>query len=363
MSKEVLAIDGSTGSGSGTVVRDVAGLSVLTGRPAHLFHIRSKRDRPGLRPQHLKALQACADLSGGELRGAETGSTEVVLIPGHGIREGHYHWDVGTAGSATMLAMTLLPVGMFASGPISFTLKGGLCQDFSPTCLYMCNVLLPALSRMGARTSIEVQRPGYLPSGGGRLQCSIQPVGSDSLLPYRIPEPGNPVAVEGVALCSHLLRRRVATRMKNACEKRLRPKGLPVRISEVNDTGASPAFNQPAPQAGACLAIWAYTEEGGLVGSDMAGAPGRPSEEIGRKTAARLLEDLSRNCCVDRYLADQLVPFASLAAGHSHYRVPVVTEHIKTRLWLVQQFLQIQASIENQTVSIRGAAWKNGMSP
>ena len=82
MSTETITVDGSKGSGSGTLVRDVAGLAVLTGARARLVNIRSRRDRPGLCPQQLKALQACAQISGGELWGGETGSREVLLEPG-----------------------------------------------------------------------------------------------------------------------------------------------------------------------------------------------------------------------------------------------------------------------------------------
>ena len=53
-----MIIDGSEKSGSGTIVRFAAGLATLLGEELHLTNIRAKREKPGLRPQHLKAVQA-----------------------------------------------------------------------------------------------------------------------------------------------------------------------------------------------------------------------------------------------------------------------------------------------------------------
>lgn len=56
----MIEIDGSQKSGSGTIVRDAVLFSVLVGKNLHLKNIRAQRDRPGLRAQHLKGLEASA---------------------------------------------------------------------------------------------------------------------------------------------------------------------------------------------------------------------------------------------------------------------------------------------------------------
>ncbi len=355
----VSTIDGGTGSGSGTIVRDVSGLAVLTGRAVRLVNIRSGRDRPGLRPQHLKALQACAELSGGQLKGAHAGSKDVVFIPGKALPDGEYEFDVGTAGSAVMLAMTLIPLGMYTRKPLTLVLRGGLFQDFAPTALYLKHVLAAALLSMGIKVQVKIVRPGYVPRGEGCLVCTVHPV-DQAPGPFEAVRPGRPEMILGTALCSHLRRRKVAERMKETCTRRLLRQGLSSSIEEVYDERDAPAYKEPAAQAGACLAIWSSLGRGCLLGADMAGAPGRSSEEIGRKTAGRFLDDLSRNAGVDRYLADQLVPFAGLAKGESSYRVPEITAHLETRLWLIREFLGAQATIEDRVVRIRGAGKKRG---
>jgi len=60
----MIAIDGAQKSGSGTIVRYAVALASLLGQPLHLFNARAKRDKPGLRPQHLSSVLACAELCG-----------------------------------------------------------------------------------------------------------------------------------------------------------------------------------------------------------------------------------------------------------------------------------------------------------
>ena len=49
----MIHIDGGQKSGSGTIVRFAVGLATLLGEELHLTNIRAKREKPGLRPQHL----------------------------------------------------------------------------------------------------------------------------------------------------------------------------------------------------------------------------------------------------------------------------------------------------------------------
>jgi len=128
----MIHIDGSQKSGSGTIVRFAMGLATLLGEEIHLINIRAKREKPGLRPQHLKSIQALQQICQGTLSGDEIGSSEIRFKPGSEIKGGHFQWDIGTAGSTTLLAMTLLPPACFAKKSIQFQISGGLFQDFAP---------------------------------------------------------------------------------------------------------------------------------------------------------------------------------------------------------------------------------------
>ena len=61
-SPRLVTLDGSHGEGGGQILRTALTLALLTGRPFRIVKIRANRDRPGLRPQHLAAVEAAAEL-------------------------------------------------------------------------------------------------------------------------------------------------------------------------------------------------------------------------------------------------------------------------------------------------------------
>lgn len=341
----MLHVDGSLHSGSGTIVRFAVALAALRGTPLRVSRARARRAKPGLRPQHLAAVRACAEVCRAETEGLAVGAAEFRFTPGDRIRGGRYAWDIGTAGSATMLALGILPVACFADAPLEARITGGVFQDFAPSPHHLAQVLVPLVGRMGARAQIEVVRPGYVPGGAGCLVVRVEP--ARRLAPLVLDQPGEVWSVSGVALASHLAERRVAERMAESCEAALAAGGLAARIERVDDTSAS--------QPGASLAIWAETTTGCRLGADRAGAPGRSSESIGRFVARALREDLATGATVDRHAADQLVLFAALAGGTSRWRAPGATEHVVTNLWLAELF-GARVRVDGQRVEIDGIA-------
>lgn len=340
-----LTLDGARFSGSGTIVRTGVALSALLGEPLHLVNVRARRSPPGLRPQHLKAVEAVAEMVGGRVEGARVGSREIRFQPRTRPRGGTYRWDIGTAGSTTMLALTLLPLALFADGPCTFHLRGGLFQDFAPSAFHTQRALLPLLARMGVRAELEVLRPGYVPKGGGEVRLRVWPP-KEPLKPLVLPERSGSLNLQGIALESHLAHRRVAERMASACQEVLEGRGLRARFHLVHDT--------TAPQPGCALALFATDPAGPLLGADRAGAPGRPSERIGQETARALLEDLDTGATVDRHLADQLLLYAGLARGVSEFLIPAVTDHVETGLWLLEEVLGAKVALEGLRLRIEG---------
>jgi RNA 3'-terminal phosphate cyclase (ATP) len=310
----MLHIDGAQQSGSGTIIRLAISLSALLGEPVRITHARARRAKPGLRPQHLAAVKACAELCGARLEGVEVGAQDFTFAPRTPPRGGDFVWDIGTAGSATMLALGVLPVACRAGGPLRARITGGVFQDFAPSPHHMQHVLAPLLARMGV--AVET------------TQGSVR-------------------EVVGVAFSSHLEERRVSERMAHACEERLLAHGFPCRIERVHDV--------QAVQAGASLAVWADTNTGARLGADRAGAPRRSSEAIGHFVAEQLLADLQAGGSVDRHAADQLAPFAALAEGTTRYVAPRVTDHLTTNLWLAERF-GAKVSRHGRDVRVQGLA-------
>ena len=344
----MIYVDGGQKSGSGTIVRFAVGLATLLAEELHLTNIRAKREKPGLRPQHLKAVEALQQVCHGTLAGGEIGSKEIRFNPGGKVKGGSYEWDIGTAGSTTLLAMTLLPAACFATGATKFKICGGLFQDFASSAYHMQHVLFSTLDKMGITTRLKIIRPGYVPRGGGVIEVEVEPV-VGKIKPIRLPSQGEVVRIEGVALSSHLKERRVSERMAEKCSEVLKSSGYRAQIEIIHDTLAL--------QRGAALAIYAKMSSGCIIGADRAGEPRRTSEDIGSYVARSLVEDLATGATVDRNLADQLIFYAALADGVSEYRIPRLTEHVETNLWLVESILGAKTEVKKNLVKIQGIGY------
>jgi len=120
----MITIDGSAGEGGGQILRSTLALSLCTGTPVRITGIRAGRARPGLMRQHLTALRAAVEVGRAEVSGAEVGSREVVFRP-RAAEAGEYAFNVGSAGSTTLVLQTVLPALLTASGPSSILLEGG----------------------------------------------------------------------------------------------------------------------------------------------------------------------------------------------------------------------------------------------
>ena len=353
----MIEIDCSEKSGSGTIVRDAVPFAVLTGREIRLFNIRMKRGKPGLRPQHLKAMEAAAQVCGGRLLGGAVGAMEIRFQPGETIKGGQFKWDIGTAGSTAMLLLCLMPLALFADKPSYYRVTGGLFQDFAPSLFHLQHVLLPMLRTMGAEAEVRIIRPGYVPRGGGEIEAKVLPL-KEPLRPLDLAAAGEVVRIRGMALSSMLKERSVSERMAKACHTALKKRGYEPEIEVIHDEAGNPAFEKPSLQAGAALAVWAGTVKGCLIGSDMAGARGRSAEFIGKETARMLTEDLDSGATLDRHLADQLIPFSALAGGRSSFVAPKITEHVESRLWLVEHLLHAGTEVRGNRITVHGIAYR-----
>lgn len=341
----MLEIDGSLHSGSGTIVRQAVAYAALTGQPVRIRNARARRRRPGLRPQHVRAAEAIRDLVGGSLEGAATGSRFLQFWPGDHQPASRYVWDIGTAGSATMLALTVLPVLALRGCGSEVEIRGGLFQDFAPSVFHLTHVMLPMLAQMGIAADIDLARPGYVPAGGGIIRLSVSPA-VRPLHPL-VPRRGQvPARVWGISLASRLDNRHVPARMAAAARSVLAAAGISAAIEERSD--------HTAAQAGAAFALFADFIGGTRLGADRAGAPHRPAERIGARVAHQLLEEISSGATVDRYASDQIIPYAALAEGKSTFTIPFITEHIQTAGWLASLFLGGGVRIEDQALTVRG---------
>src|SRR5580704_6434418 len=120
----MLTIDGCEGEGGGQILRTALALSLCSGAPVRVTGIRAGRARPGLMRQHLTALRAAAEVGRADVSGDEIGAREVVFQP-RGAAPGAYSFNVGSAGSTTLVLQTVLPALLAAAMPSQIVLEGG----------------------------------------------------------------------------------------------------------------------------------------------------------------------------------------------------------------------------------------------
>ncbi len=125
------------GEGGGQILRTSLALSLCKTIPFRIVDIRSNRRRPGLMPQHLAAVRAAAEIGGAAVEGAELGSRELRFVPAR-VRSGRYRFDIGTAGSTTLVLQTVLPALITVGGQSSLELIGGTHNLWVASCYSSC---------------------------------------------------------------------------------------------------------------------------------------------------------------------------------------------------------------------------------
>ncbi|MEM4847127.1 MAG: RNA 3'-terminal phosphate cyclase, partial [Thermosphaera sp.] len=210
---EYIEVDGSFGEGGGQILRYSLALSSLTMKPVRVYNIRARRSNPGLRPQHLAAVKALAEVSGAEVKGAGVGSTEVFFKPRRRAH-GRINIDVGTAGSASLVIQAVLPVLLYAPGWSILTVKGGTDVQWSPPIDYMSRVFAHNIKHLGVEADVKLVKRGHYPRGGGVVEVFVKPV-REALKPVDLVKRGRPlkavVVSHSVKLPRHVAERQAST--------------------------------------------------------------------------------------------------------------------------------------------------------
>jgi RNA 3'-terminal phosphate cyclase (ATP) len=322
-------IDGSHGEGGGQLLRTACALAAITGEPLRLRNIRARRAPPGLAPQHLTAVRALAALCDARTEGLGLRSEELVFRPGKP-RGGEFRFDVGTAGSVTLVLQALLPAALVAGAPVRIHLAGGTDVRAAPPLDYLRFVLLPLLARMGAPVELTLQRRGYYPRGGGEITVLVRPGRLEGL---RLEAPGALQEIRGIAHVSNLPEH-IVTRMRETAQRMLAD--LARVAIEPQILGRDQAIGQ-----GGAIVLWARTAHALLGGSEVA-QRGVPAERIAATAVQMLRDDIAAGATLDIHASDQLPIYFALARGPSCFLARTLSSHAQTALWLLPQFLPLR---------------------
>lgn len=338
-----IEIDGSHGEGGGQILRTTLALAALLGRPVEIRNIRAGRKKSGLRPQHLMAVKAMTLITGATVRGAELGSVHLSFQP-QKLFSGSYSLDVGTAGSVSLVLQTMLPALNFADARSQVIVTGGTHVPWSPCFHYLGGVFVPALQRMGGSVRVEISRWGWYPKGGGKVIASVSPV--PELIGVDFIQRGEMLGAYLLSAVSNLPES-IAERQRDQVLKRFRDHSDEVpRVDLV--TG-------PSPGQGTVVFLRAEFKNG-AGGFTSLGKRGKPAEKVADDACSDYFGFMSSGAAVDEHLADQLVLYMAIARGRSSFITTRITEHLKTNMWVIEQFLPVRFEVDEESsrVDVQG---------
>ncbi|MFZ0511880.1 MAG: RNA 3'-terminal phosphate cyclase [Candidatus Nitrosopolaris sp.] len=343
----MLTIEGAYGEGGGQILRSAVSLSAITGKSIEVINIRAKRHNPGLRPQHMQATRAVAQIFHARVENLKVGAEWIRFIPKpDNYEEGELKIDTGTAGSIPMILQTIIPAVALSGKSLSVQITGGTDVKMSPTADYLRFIVLKAYKSIGINFSLNILKRGYYPKGGGIIQAEIRPcknTRSFDLLNRRNVEPK-------IANVCCQLPKNVAERQISSALLRLERRGVRCNVySSSFESSLSP---------GTSILVYSESDFGTYIGGDSVGAREKSAEKVGEEAVQNFFESYQTNVPIDRFLADMLVIPLSLAKGKSRYRIGIVTEHLKTNLHVVSQIVgckyQIEPSEKSYIVTIEG---------
>lgn len=368
MPNQIIEIDGAFGSGGGQILRTSCALSAVTKKPCRVFNIRKNRPKPGLATQHLLGIQTLAQLCNGKLEGDVLGSEEIKFYPGDTYRD-RVSVGIPTAGSISLVLQTLILPALFAPQPVRIIFDGGATDTFfSPTIDYFCYVFLKILGKMlapynpegicsgGGEVEINILKRGYYPEGEAKIEVKIHPriknnvlryqshglINAIDLKPLNLTKRGGLQKISVISGASIALKgKKVAERQAAGVREILGKLKLPTEEKiEYYDTRC--------PGSQICLIA---EFENTVIGADNLGKLGKRAEDVGKEAALELLKEQKSNACLDKHLADQILPYLPLTSGKSSVTVSEITNHCKTNIWVIEKFLDGEFEIKNQQIS------------
>lgn len=334
----MIEIDGSYGEGGGQIVRTSAALALITQQPVRIKNIRAKRERIGLRPQHLSALKLLTELSDTKINGLRIGATDVEIFPGKP-RGGKKKIDIGTAGSIALLLQTIVLPFVVSDEELELTIIGGTDVTRAPTMDYVKEVLLSVLKNIGVNAELNTEQRGFYPAGGGVVNLNLS---KSRITPWVCTHPDGKLELHGKIVCSRLPEH-VPARMKHSVLKVFLSDDMQIYTEWVN-----------VRCPGVSITLWGRYDNT-VLGSSSVGEKGVPAEQIGEECADELKRNLANDCTVDSKMADQILPFLAVAKGNSEFTTKYVSQHARTVAWVIEQFLtrKIEFIEEKERVVVR----------
>lgn len=251
------------------------------------------------------------------------------------MRAGSYTFNVGTAGSCTLVLQTVWPALLMADAQSQLKLGGGTHNPMAPPFHFLERSYAPLMRQLGAKVELALRRLGFYPAGGGEIEVTIWPA-ADKLRPFDLTERG--AKVEGYADClAPALPRSVARR-------ELERLGAALGWSD-DQLRESPARQNEGP-GNALMATLVY-EHLTEVFTEF-GEKGVSAEKVAHDLVREVRAYQVSEAALGPHLADQWALPLALAVWkrqqEATYTCTELTPHAKTNFEVIERFLPVKFS-------------------
>jgi RNA 3'-terminal phosphate cyclase (ATP) len=360
---EAVFIDGSTGEGGGQILRTSLALACITGRNLHIENIRAARRNPGLAKQHLSCVDAARQISSGQCEGAAISSNTLDFQPGQ-IRGGDYYFEIGSAGSSTLVIQTILPALFLAERPSTVTVTGGTHNPMAPPFDFLCQTFLPAIATAGFSGNCRLHKHGFYPAGGGKITFEIKPWQKQ---PDKIIDLSR--HVERFEIHAKIYIAKLPSHIAEHQEKLLLQSNLEINnVEHIEVTDSDGPGNcvmirligAPPP----CLLSPAAASRDASRGSEKTetaaritvftafGMKGKPSQQVVGEVVKMAKDFLASGAAVDYFLADQLLIYTALSNAGC-FTTNTLSAHLLTNMDVIKKFLPVNFTIDQHNQSYK----------
>ncbi len=343
-----IQVDGSFGEGGGALCRTALLMAAYTEQPLRLHSVRGGTKFPGLTHEDLVLVDACAKMTGAEVRGASLGSNDLAFAPVHRCRaaQGGFNAEESehTQCCASVILGSIIPL-VARSGAYSMMTAVGETHGLGILNYdYFSQVTIEAYRRMGLYAFVDLIQSGFGRGTRGEVACEVEPSAMHGI---QWSHRGQLLDLRAFVSTSNLPR---SVGERGAAHLARLASGSGVRLDvECQDL--------PGESTGACITLVSRYEQA-LGGTHAMGQKGLRIEAVAQNAYDQMMQWMRSSATVDAFLADQILLPCVLAEGDSSFSVPRVTARLLTMAWVIRQFLPIHITIHGEegkpgTVSIR----------
>jgi len=338
---ETVFVDGSTGEGGGQILRTSLALACITGKSLRIENIRAARRNPGLAKQHLSCVRAVCQVCSGQCRGAALRSGVLDFHPAP-VQSGDFRFDIGSAGSASLVIQTVLPALFLADKPSAVTVTGGTHNPLAPPFDFLSETFLPAIAAVGFRADplgdalrhCKLIKHGFYPAGGGKITFDVQPWQRDTDRVLKLCE-----SSEQFQIHARIYTAKLPLHITQRQRKLLLQSGLNIRnVEHIEVTDSDGPGN--------CVMIRLCDSSRTTVFTAF-GMRGKPSQQVVSEVVNLAENFLTSGAAIDRFLADQLLIYMAMAKAGS-YTTNELSSHLQTNMEVIKKFLPVNFNVEQQ---------------